>query len=110
MSGLTGDVLVGSRPAGIGDVRPDCRAWVRMRVAAAGDGQAARSVRGRPSTVKGCYASLRDGLRPPLTPEPLRPLGRCSPGRRGLPKGARAACPSPASSQSWPWRVIAVLK
>ena len=49
-------------------------------------------LRGRPSSVKGALrASLRDRLRRPLTPEPLRPLtGRKSGQGRALPAGCAA--------------------
>ena len=47
-----------------------------------------------PSRVKGCCASLRDGLRPPLTREPLPALGQALSGRPGAcPKGARSPSP-----------------
>jgi hypothetical protein len=67
------------------------------------DGGAARSLRGRSSGVKGRYAIARDGLRPPLTPEPLRPLCQDPAGRRCLPAAIRAlhhpaaGCPGSAT-------------
>ncbi len=46
----------------------------RRYAAAALSRPAPRRLRGRPSGLKGPLTrSLRDGLRPPLTPEPLRP-------------------------------------
>ena len=69
------------------------------------------------SRVKGAVASLRDGLRPPLTREPLPTLGRAVAGRPGAcPLGC--AQPDPAAfvgltgavisgdSQQWEGRLV----
>ena len=51
-------------------------------------------VRAGPLPRQGCCASLRDGLRPPLTREPLPALGQALSGRPGAcPMGARSPSP-----------------
>jgi len=49
---------------------------------------------GRPLPRQGCCASLRDGLRPPLTREPRPALGQAlSAGQGPCPMGARSPSP-----------------
>ncbi len=52
-------------------------------------------VRGRPSGLKAAPHRFRDGPRPALTPEPLRPLG-------GRNQGPGAACPRPRARHPAP--------
>src|SRR5271166_1946842 len=52
----------------------------------------AAQVTGPPLQRQGCFASLRDGLRPALTPEPLLPLSGNDEGRPGAcPRHTRSA-------------------
>jgi hypothetical protein len=53
----------------------------------------AARLRGHPPAVKG-LRSLRDGLRPPLTAEPLWPLTGSNDGQASLPAATRDACGS----------------
>ena len=68
----------------LADAQPDgggCAAAAPRRGAAQGPGL--------PLRRQGCCASLRDGLRPALTPEPLQPLaGQQARGRRSLPRSS----------------------
>ena len=50
-----------------------------------------RACTGRPLPRQGCCASLRDGLRPPLTREPLPALGQALSGRPWPARWVRAA-------------------
>ena len=68
-------------------------------------GDAPRRLRRRPSGLKGRFAiaprSLRDGLRPPLTPEPLRHLqARQGQASGPAPRGARRSLQITGSHQS----------
>lgn len=60
------------------------------------------SVPGPPLRSQGGFASLRDGLRPPLTPEPLRP--QCA----GV-QGQAGGLPSPAAAHHHPFGTTAAL-
>src|SRR5215207_1194622 len=65
--------------------------WVGVAISAGAIG-APRRLRGRPSRLKAAFASLRDGLRPALTPEPMLPLSGTDEGRPGAcPRHTRSA-------------------
>jgi hypothetical protein len=74
-------------------------AWVAVVVA--------RSLRGRPSQVKGAFGvAARGRFAPPWTCEPLRPLsGRYLRAGRGLPGRVRSA-PEPQRASDLPVKIV----